>query len=353
MARLLVGLLALTLNLSGRGTSNILVFSPQEGRAVIDAGNVARLHSAQQIDFVNLPAEAGEVRSGWFAANASASRFLIRTKTETLLLLDEDSQLLDSYFIPGSDGLPTTIMDAALEDTMASLHSDGAGYVVAERVGDALWAAPIDEAHIPLSVWIGEHIWLETLPQTPETPEVLLGYTQGEFVREHLNPAENDPDSIIRIGRILPPQAVTVTETGLVKLWNMETGELVRSADVDGLPQFGAVNTAGTHFAWRGGDSYAINLLNFETGENRIIDPDAPLVDWLFVGASGDVVLGVGYDGLPHVVAWNVATGEMTDLGEYRACNRPPDTVRLSRDGTTLIIGCDTGLDLWRVEGTP
>jgi hypothetical protein len=327
---------------------------------VIDAGNVARLHSAQQIDFANLPSGAGEVRSGWFVASGNAQHILVRTTAETLLLLDHDSQLIDSYFILGSDGLPTTVMDAALTDEgttliMASLHSNGASYVVGEHVAthDAPSVALIDDAQIPLSVWIGANVWLETLPQTPETPEVVQMYRNGEFVSEQINPAENDPDSIIRIGRILPPQAVTVTEAGLVKLWDLETGELVRSADVDGLPQFGAVNASGTHFGWRGGDSYAINLLNLETGENQVIDPDAPLVDWLFVGASGDVVLGVGYDGQPRVVAWEVATGEMIDLGEHRACNRPPDTVRLSQDGTTLIIGCDTGLDLWRVEGIP
>jgi hypothetical protein len=27
--------------------------------------------------------------------------------------------------------------------------------------------------------------------------------------------------------------------------------------------------------------------------------------------------------------------------------------VRLSKDGSTLVIGCDTGLDIWRVPETP
>jgi hypothetical protein len=50
------------------------------------------------------------------------------------------------------------------------------------------------------------------------------------------------------------------------------------------------------------------------------------------------------------VVAWDVKTGERTILGEYRECNRPqPDMTRLSEDGTTLVIGCDTGLDIWRI----
>ena len=329
-------------------------------RAVIDAGNLAWLHSARQIDFADLPAEAGEVRSGWFAADADVRHVMVRTRAETLLLLDERAQIIDSYFVPGADGLPTTILDAALwtdDDlpVMASLHTDGVRYFAAQHT--AARAAPVmahvDAAQIPLTVWMDGDVWLELLPQAPETPEVVQTYRGGELVSERLNAAETDPDSIIRIGRILPPQAVTVTAEGLVKLWDLETGELVHAAAADGLPQFGAVNAAGTHFAWRSGDSYAINLLNFETGENRVLVPDAPLVDWLFVGTSGDVLLGVGYDGQPRVVAWDATSGEMYNLGEHRACTRPPDTVRLSRDGTTLIIGCDTGLDLWRVEGTP
>ncbi|MFW5691150.1 MAG: hypothetical protein ACOCXZ_01505 [Chloroflexota bacterium] len=50
------------------------------------------------------------------------------------------------------------------------------------------------------------------------------------------------------------------------------------------------------------------------------------------------------------MIAWIVETGERIDLGTYRECSRQPDMVRLSTDGTTLVIGCDTGLDVWRVS---
>jgi hypothetical protein len=338
---------------------------------VISAGNVARLRSVQQIDFANLPAEVGEFRSGWFAVSPDGNWLLARTHTRTMLMLGANGALIDTYFTPSSDGLPALMLDGAIQafelPVAISLHTDGGHYFVAQHTASR--AAPrlarLEVGDIPLSIWFSSahatpRILSEFLPEQPGVPEYVVRFRADAFeigVLDSLprtlpNAAENDPDSIIRIGRILPPQAVTVTEAGLVKLWDLETGELVRSANVDGLPQNGAVNAAGTHFVWREGDSAVINLLNLETGENRTFDPDAPYIDWLFVGASGDVVLGVGVDGQPRVVAWDAATGEMIDLGEHRACSRPPDTVRLSRDGTTLVIGCDTGLDLWRIEGT-
>jgi hypothetical protein len=60
-------------------------------------------------------------------------------------------------------------------------------------------------------------------------------------------------------------------------------------------------------------------------------------------------VIGVNIDLEPIIVAWDVASGERLDLGFYRECSRTPDMVQISEDGTTLAIGCDTGIDIWRV----
>ena len=67
---------------------------------------------------------------------------------------------------------------------------------------------------------------------------------------------------------------------------------------------------------------------------------------------SADVLeaLGVNIDLEPVVVAWDVASGKQTQLGTYRECSRTPDMVQVSEDGTTLVIGCDTGLDVWRID---
>ena len=70
---------------------------------------------------------------------------------------------------------------------------------------------------------------------------------------------------------------------------------------------------------------------------------------YLLLNSSASVIIGINVDLKPVVVAWNVVTGERIELGEYRSCDRQPDMVRLSVDDTTLVIGCDTGMDIWRV----
>jgi hypothetical protein len=118
----------------------------------------------------------------------------------------------------------------------------------------------------------------------------------------------------------------------------------------NGPAVFGQINATAEYLAWRDPQSEFLNLLDFITGENLIIaELNRQYVQGYFVTISGDVILGVNVDFAPIVVAWDVATGNRIDLGNYRHCNRVPDLIRLSRDGASLIVGCDTGLDIWRV----
>ena len=92
--------------------------------------------------------------------------------------------------------------------------------------------------------------------------------------------------------------------------------------------------------------------MDFETGEDRAVAPlEGQYVQWFFVTDAADVIIAVNINLEPVVVAWDSATGERFDLGSYRQCNRVPDKARLSLDGKTLVIGCDTGLDIWRIDG--
>jgi hypothetical protein len=162
---------------------------------------------------------------------------------------------------------------------------------------------------------------------------------------------DTDPDAYLRIGRIEPPLAITVTETGLVKSWNLETGEVTATAELGEIPAMAAVNAFGTQFAWRDAASTYLHLLDFETGINSVITSlGGTYLPFLLLSANADVIIGVNMGDEPNVVAWDVATGERIELGEYRTCNRQPDLVRLSRDGSTLVVGCDTGLDIWRIQ---
>ena len=72
---------------------------------------------------------------------------------------------------------------------------------------------------------------------------------------------------------------------------------------------------------------------------------------WYFLSNDVSVIIAVNLGGEPNVVAWDTETGERRNLGNYRECERPqPDMARLTEDGSTLIIGCDTGLDIWRIN---
>jgi hypothetical protein len=156
----------------------------------------------------------------------------------------------------------------------------------------------------------------------------------------------------------------------MLKWWNLEWGEevntfpprggvVLRTHELDSLPGMGAINMFGvaddppttSHFAWRDGASSELHLLDFQTGEDQVVASlGGTYIPFLLLTVGADVIIGVNVGDQPNVVAWDVGTGEHLDLGEYRSCNRQPDMVRLSRDGSTLVIGCDTGLDIWRIE---
>lgn len=206
-----------------------------------------------------------------------------------------------------------------------------------------------------LAAWVDDDaLWLEARdnnreavisvqnPFTPPYETATLAYAPA-----------SDPDTVVRIGRVPPPYAVTSSRDGIVKLWNIQTGEVIYEVD-NGTGEasvFGAINSDATHLIWRDSQNESLYLLNFETGENRFIaNLNGQYAQWYFLSSDTSLALAVNLGFEPNVVAWNTATGEKILLGEYRECSRPqPDMARLSADGTTLVIGCDTGFDIWRI----
>lgn len=120
---------------------------------------------------------------------------------------------------------------------------------------------------------------------------------------------------------------------------------------VNGPAVVGAVNApAASHLAWTNPLREQLNLLDLGTGENRIAAALAGAYpQYLLLSKNASAILAVNLDFQPAVVAWNAESGARYDLGPYRECGRIPDKVELSRDGRALIIGCDTGLEIWRV----
>ena len=114
---------------------------------------------------------------------------------------------------------------------------------------------------------------------------------------------------------------------------------------------FGAVNARGQPLRLERSGFRSPEPARFETGNNRVVaDIGGAYAQYHLLTADASAILVVNLDFAPEVFAWDVETGERHDLGEYRECERIPDKVALSADGTALVIGCDTGLDIWRVS---
>lgn len=339
------------------------VATAQEPTAIISTDNVLQLQPTVQIDYANAPAEAGELVTGWLRVSNDGTRVVTVNRANDLLLWDTyTGDLLTRYAVPGADGGSANMMDIAWHDAdtaIHSLHTDGGAYYVAAYAPAAedlaIITAPTGE-DTPVRVWAAEDdttTWIEVTPADPaQTPYVLqLDLGTGAVVQRLESAPEAVRDAGVRIGRMPAPLAVTSTPEGEVTLWDMERGEPVEVVSVAGMPMFGHINGgSGRKLVWRDPSNADLHLLDFGSGQNQLVAPlDGAYYQALLLTPTADVILGVNVDLEPLVVAWDVETGERTALGEYRACGRTPDMVQISTDGTTLVIGCDTGLDIWRV----
>lgn len=338
--------------------------SPHEPGEVITARNVGHLQSIVHIDFSELPDDVIGVDSGWFALSGDGQYIAVVRRDGGLVIFDTDGALIETFTVAGATGEASAILDVVWgEDnvTVASLHTDGERYFASLRVvgEDEVTLVPFPESgDMPVRLWLdadNRHIWFEVAEDSPQRSyyviRVPIDGEQTEPLLRLPSGPEGDLDSFVRIGRIPAPLAITSTPDGLVKLWNLETGEITAQVQLDTAPVFGRVDeTTGRHLAWRDPASESLQLLDFETGENRLIAPlGGEYVQAILLSPGADVVFAVAIGDDPVVVAWDTASGEQFDLGYYRQCSRVPDMVRLSQDGTTLVIGCDTGLDIWRI----
>lgn len=322
----------------------------QDAPEVINRDNVERLQPVAQIDFADLDAE---FNMGWFAVDAQGERYAVTDVAGRVYVLDSAGTVLDSVR-PLEDDLsyPGSLVDAAFapDGTLYTLHSiDGQTYVnskpVALETPIALWATDEPQQVFVETSTLGEdEASIVELQVTEDGVQIVnvAPYAPGE-----------DEAAVVRIGRIPPPYAVTSSLEGIVKLWNLQTGEVLHDAE-NGTEEpsvFGAVNSPPTHLVWRDNASASLYLLDFATGENRTIaDLGGAYAQWFFLSQDASVIFALNLDFEPLLVAWDAQTGRRFSLGEHRTCSRPqPDMARMSDDGTTLVVGCDTGLEIWRM----
>lgn len=346
----------------------------------ITADNVAELESVAYLEVETL-SEPVILASGWFTLSPDGTRFAAVTRENEVAIFSH-TDLVEHYGITRNDE-PATVLDARFSPDgtqVASLHSDGTDFLIAlHTLGGETLEVEIptridgEPVGIPVRVWIGEaeqeadteatdeiavSLWLETMPsdggrdyRVIHLPLDAEGQLITEAMTSILSAPEQDTDAYVRIGRIPAPLAVTATQDGLVKLWDLETGSPRYTVQVDDVPVFGRVNeNGGEQLAWRDGSSLGLNVLDFVSGENtRVTDLEGDYIQALMIAPSGDVVLAVHIGQQNNVVAWNVDTGERVELGDYHACTGVPDMVQLSQDGTTLVIGCDASFEIWQV----
>lgn len=335
---------------------------------MISSENISALQSTRMIDFADNPAEIGSVDSGWFVLSPDGQYAAVIRQDGGLVVYDTQTGDIAATYVYAVGGLSTTVIEAdfsASGDEIAVLHTDGeAFYIVLYNVAEDMYSVqPFDpletDEDMPRRIWLDNetrHVWLEVAAGTVERYFYVARYplpdAEDTAIINVPSGPEMDMESFVRIGRIAAPVAITATFDSLVKRWNLETGEVTAEVQLDAPPVFGRISeSSGKYLAWRDPASETLSLLNFDTGENTVIAPlGGEYVQAILPSPLADVVLAVHIGDDAVVIAWDVETGEQYDLGEYRAdCERVPDMVRLSADGTTLVIGCGIGLDIWRV----
>lgn len=310
----------------------------------ITAENIHDLRPVMKIDFADYP----EIVSGWFVMSPDGFYVAVRAGLNRMMIW-YGTTLMNSVAIPD------TIVDATFAPSLSLAMLGDSGRVIVFLL-DLEWQESFalnTSNQIVQSLWVNpstEAFWIEALT-IPENDYTVFSMNSVSEIEAHSYAPATDPNAMVRIGRIMPPYVVTSSPEGDVKLWHLETGEVLATADVGDMPAvFGQISPNAQFLVWRDPMSESVNLLNFETGENqRIADLNGVYFQAFFVSDDGSVILAVDEDFEPRVVAWVVATGERIDLGEFRACSRVPDMIRMSQDFTTLVIGCDTGLDIWRI----
>jgi hypothetical protein len=314
----------------------------------------------QKLDFTDLPADVVPA-SGLFVTNADASRIVTfgnRPGRPPLSLA-----ILWGYTDVETPSInmidPDSVMRFLSDDGRCLYAGYRQHYIVWElnpNGGRAAIAASKEIASqgIVVNLWHNEagcstELYAEIVADDGSTailaPDLSVLHT-NLFATTGGEPAA-------RVGRIQPPLALTMTFDGMLYQWDMNAYKVTAQVFLGELAMFGAVNHDGAHYAWLQTDYSGLHLVDFETETDRFVAAlNATYISHIKLTHNADVILGVDpFDQPGTVSAWIVETGERIDLGAFRHCQRTqPDLVELSQDGTALVIGCDTGIDIWRVE---
>lgn len=327
----------------------------QDASPLISAENIDRLQSVHHLDFADLPSEI-QPASGLFAVNADASHIVTFGSHPNKPPL---SQAI--LWVDGSITAINRIDDSSL---MRFLSDDGHCLYTGYRGYYVVWqfaSTGTDALEVYRSQHLGDDVSILNLWGNTDRcglelyAEILTDDGVQSIIAPDgtvLYPNLFGQEAAARIGRIPPPLALTVDFDGNLYRWDMQSHQITATVALGNLGMFGSTNPSGSHYVWLQTNYNGLQLVDFAAGTTRLIAQlDTTYISHLKLTHAADVIIGVDPHDQPGTIsAWRVETGERINLGDYRTCERiQPDLVQLTADGTTLVIGCDTGLDLWQV----
>lgn len=334
----------------------ILPTTAQES-GIITRDNILSLQSVAQMDFAAVSARGLSPASGLFAVDADGSVLVSFANAEGMpplsTLVIWDTQTGD---ILKTIETETTHFERQLSADGRTLALATESEMVLVDLVSGEREIIVEDSDPFLSVWFSATgaICAETTPDP--AADGVIRCTDGR----EMSLFEGAQD-FVRIGRVPPPLSVTVTDAGLVSRWDLEAATITAQADAGDIAVFGAVNVdgapesegSGSHLAWRDPPSQNLYILDFESGINtKLAELDSGFIAHLLLSRFADVIVGVDPMAARGALwAWDAESGEQLEVGNIRPCQRQqPDLARFTWDGTALIIGCDLGLEVWRVE---
>ena len=359
--RIIQNLLIVTLIIMNLGTS-VCAQADDLAPTPINAENIVDLHPIYQLDFSQLPPEI-ETASGQFVMSADGSRIVsfgnqAEASPFSQGIIWEEGQIVGMLALEGDS------ITRELTDDGQCLYVGYQGHIRAyrldmtEAIHEFMYVALPNEDDYAVNFWQAEGF--TCAPDVYVEVAALDGQLyRGEVVNDvgfvlmdelFILP---DVTTAARVGRIPPPLALTIDFDGNLYRWDMNRNAVTGQVNVGEIAMFGKLNASGSHYMWLSPAHDGLYLADFANESTTQITPlDDVYLSHMLLTHSADVVIGIDpYDARGTVSAWDVATGERLELGKYRTCDRTqPELVQLSRDGATVVIGCDLGLEVWRTE---
>lgn len=336
----------------------LLPLAIAQAQEPISTDTINQLESVAQLDFSGL---AGlSPASGIFVMDRSAERIISFANAEgsaplsTAVIWDGVKGEIEKTIIIGENAYDR-YLDAAGETLFIAQKGRLVALDLASETQTTRLSAP-GETFVEVWQTLAGVVCGETAPTIEGEAFILC-----EDGRAPLPLFEGSVASYARIGRVPAPLAVVSTDEFITSRWNLASNTQSATISLPELAAFGAVNIDGhpdapgsaSHLAWRDPRSENLYLLNFGTGENRRISGlDGSYIAHMQLSARADIIFGI--DPMSErgaIWVWLSESGEKQTLGSLRPCDRPqPDLALLSYDSSALVIGCDLGLEIWRIR---